>query len=281
MIKVAGLDWSSWNTITDYQAVKNDPGNYKFVFVKATEGTGYRDPYQVRWDGAGSIGLLRSCYHFYRGSAGSPSYQASYFCNWATKGELPPVLDFEDTDGVKAIGGVAMLEGARAWLAEVTKLWGVKPIVYSGLWYLQLCWGSSPNYDAKWLAEYPLWIANYTTSPDVEPLRPSWWPWKFYQWTSSGVVAGQTGRADLNVFNGDENQLRTWAGLDPVDPPTPPTDIDQRVTALELTSANHETRIKKLEGGVLRLSTVLDYGYNLMKQFVDWIGSLGGSSGDE
>ena len=116
MAKVNGLDWSSWNTITDYQAVKNDPAQYKFVFVKATEGTGYRANYQGQMDGAESIGLLRGMYHFYR-QAASPSYQAAYFTNWAKKGELPPVLDFEDTDGLKVYGGRAMFEGAKVWLS--------------------------------------------------------------------------------------------------------------------------------------------------------------------
>ena len=85
--------------------------------------------------------------------------------------------------------------------------------------FLWACLQESPEYDARWLAAYPLWIAHYTKDPAIDPSRPSWWPWKFYQYTSSGAVKGIVGRVDLNVYNGTVEELRAWAGI--AEPPVP------------------------------------------------------------
>jgi hypothetical protein len=57
--------------------------------------------------------------------------------------------------------------------------------------------------------DYPLWIANY----GVEcPLIADPWPrWDFWQYTSSGDVAGVSGNVDRNVFNGTYEDLLAFA----------------------------------------------------------------------
>lgn len=209
-----GIDISAWNNVTDWQAVKSDPQNIKFCFIKSSEGAGYRADYKSQWDGAGSIGLLRANYHYHHGEVNG-AYQADYFMAWATKGELPPVIDFEDADTLRTaeITGAAMLENLRSCLKRIETVWKIKPIIYTGYWFLWACLQESPEYDARWMAEYPIWIASYTGSPDIYPSMPSWMKYKFYQYTSSGAVKGIVGRVDMNVYAGTIEELRAWVGI--------------------------------------------------------------------
>jgi lysozyme len=235
-MRATGIDVSAWNNVTDWQAVKTDPQNLTFVFIKSSEGMGYKANYKPQWDGAGSIGLLRSCYHYHHGEVNGAA-QADYFMAWATKGELPPVIDFEDADTLRTseISGAAMFENLRVCAKRIESVWKIKPILYSGFWFIWQCMQESPEYDARWMAEYPLWIAHYTGNPDVDPSRPSWWPWKFYQYTSSGAVKGIAGRVDLNVYNGTLEELRAWVGI------LPPEELTDK-QKLDILWAEHENK---------------------------------------
>jgi lysozyme len=210
MIRAAGVDLSAWNLVQSWAEVQADPQKFVFCFIKTSEGNGYKADYQSQWNGAGSIGLLRSCYHYHHGEVGGAA-QADYFMSWATKGELPPAVDFEDVDTLMLteVTGAAILENLRACLKRIEAVWKVKPIIYTGYWFLWKCLQESLDYDAHWMTDYPIWIASYTGSPDIAPSMPPWMDWTFYQFTSSGSVKGIVGRVDLDVFDGTAEDLRT------------------------------------------------------------------------
>ncbi len=216
-----GIDISGYQGVVDWTQVKADPQRVGFAFIKASEGTGGTQPtYKAQWDGAGQVGILRSAYHYHHGEYNGTA-QADWFMGQAQKGELPPAVDFEDGETLMttAITGAAMLENLRACLERIYAVWGVKAIVYTGYWFLFACFNESPAYDARWLANYPLWIAHWTNyGADVtagQPSKPSWWPWRFWQYSSSGAVDGIKGRCDINLYNGTLDELRAWAGLEP------------------------------------------------------------------
>lgn len=212
-MQAKGIDLSAWNQVADWTQVGK--AGLSFAFIKATEGNGYKADYKAHWDGAGSVGLLRSNYHFFRGAV-SGTLQADYFLKRATKGELPPVVDFEDGEGLalSSVTGQVMLDNLRACLERIESAWNCLPIIYTGNWYLEMCFAESRSYNPRWLTKYPLWIAHYTNNPDVPPARPAWWDWTFYQYSSSGSVPGIVGRVDQNVFRGTVEELRSWAGIE-------------------------------------------------------------------
>lgn len=231
--RAKGCDLSAWNQVTDWQSVKT--AGLDFAFIKATEGVGYRAEYKSQWDGAGSIGLLRSGYHYLHGEAGGAA-QADYFMAHATKGELPPAVDFEDVDTLlSSVTGARMFEVLRAYCLRIESAWDVTPIIYSGKWFMDMCLNSSNNYNPRWMANFPLWVACYwePRSADKEPLRYDWHPWTFYQWTSSGAIPGIVGRVDLNVFQGDRAALRKFAGIEDVPLPVPTDTFEERLQAIE------------------------------------------------
>src|SRR3954452_4694376 len=107
----------------------------RFVFVKATEGTSYRNPYFAGdWAGSHAAGLLHGAYHFARPNvrAGSAAAQARRFVATAgsarSKGDLPPTLALEVSG---ALGPTKLIAWPRQWLTAVERLTGRKPMIYS------------------------------------------------------------------------------------------------------------------------------------------------------
>ena len=67
------------------------------VVMKATEGVSHRDRhFEAWWADAGSAGLSRGAYHFFRSSR-DPSAQAASYIGQVTltHNDLPPILDIE------------------------------------------------------------------------------------------------------------------------------------------------------------------------------------------
>jgi len=225
-----GIDISSYQE-PPYQAKPIDwdlvkTANLDFVFVKVSEGNGYKANYQNIWEGAKRAGLLRSGYHYLHGEVNG-HLQADYFMSHAQRGELPPAIDFEDANTLRttAITGAAMMENLRVCLAEIENMWAIRPIIYTGFWFLWECFQESPTYDARWMAKYPLWIANYTYDPKIAPAKPSWWDWDFYQFSNQGSIPGIGGRVDLDIFKGTRASLLAYAGVSPTTVPTMPTEF--------------------------------------------------------
>jgi GH25 family lysozyme M1 (1,4-beta-N-acetylmuramidase) len=60
------------------------------------------------------------------------------------------------------------------------------------------------NYSGLW-ANHPLWIARWASSPGTLPAGAPFW--SFWQYTSTGRVAGIAGNVDRNHFNGARTRL--------------------------------------------------------------------------
>lgn len=190
---VRGIDVSNHQKSIDWKRVART-GEYSFAFIKATEGSGYKDTYfQANWQGAKENGLLRGAYHFYIEYLPGIE-QADHFINVVPKeaGTLPPVLDLE-VDGKDR---QVMLREIRVFLVRLEQHYGVKPIIYTDFArYDEFVKG---NFE-----EYPLWL-NSTLSP-VQ------WSgfnnWTFWQFSSHGRVDGIPEFVDLNVFYGGREKL--------------------------------------------------------------------------
>ena len=187
---IKGIDISHWQGIIDWDKI---PIEYKFVFMKASEGSGFIDnKFSLNWfESKGE--LLRGAYHFWR-YAFDPDEQAQHFYDTVSStgdlGELPPVVDIEDTRAPK--GGDISVK-VNEMLTRTSELFGKKPIVYTAKWY----WN-------EWLASqafggYDLWVAHYRPTW-LKPYLPAGWAdWQIWQHSSKGSVPGIGGNCDLNV----------------------------------------------------------------------------------
>jgi GH25 family lysozyme M1 (1,4-beta-N-acetylmuramidase) len=174
-----------------------------FAYIKATEGpvnggNTYVNPYfAADWRGAGAAGILRGAYHYAR-----PRLPVSTAVHDAQKfllttgpfggpADLPPVLDLEETGGLR---GADLVAWADAWMGEITRQTGRWPMLYSAPWYLDGSVGG-----AAALADHPMWIADYSGSSYPRRLPAGWSRWTIWQFTPSARIPGIPAPVDLNA----------------------------------------------------------------------------------
>jgi lysozyme len=200
--QVHGIDVSHHQGAIDWQKVKkirfSDQNlRLRFFYLKATEGTTRSDRlFADHWQLLKKMGLRRGAYHFYIPWR-DPLSQADNFAHIVNleKGDLPPVLDFEqDTKEPQA----QLIRDLSTWLNLIEGRFHVKPIIYTNNHFYQKY--IKGNFD-----DYPLWIADYD-SHKLGGDYPSGKLW-FWQHSRSGNIEGIRGSVDVNVFMKDEEDF--------------------------------------------------------------------------
>lgn len=196
---IHGIDVSKYQQRVNWEAVREmevEDVKIGFTFIKATEGLGNMDAFFRRnWEKAAEAGMPRGAYHFFIAPK-SGADQAENFIRRVelSKGDLPPVLDVEQTYGVSPD---KLRAEVRAFLDRVETHYGVKPIIYTNVDFYNRYLG--PEFD-----QYPLWVAHYLKKDRPRISRS----WAFWQYSETGNVDGIRGRVDFNVFNGDSTDFR-------------------------------------------------------------------------
>ena len=207
-----GIDVSYWQSAINWSQVAGDGIVYAFIRVSdgnPDEGGTYDTRFQENWSGALANGILRGPYQYFR-----PNHDAvaqadlviSEIGGSMTPGDLPPVIDVEANGG---LGPTQVAAEIAKWIARIETVLGVTPIIYTGKYFWQ------DNVQSSAFSSYPLWHAQYTTA-SCPNIADQWTQWAFWQYTSSGSVAGIGGNVDRNVFNGDLAALQGMAFGDPV-----------------------------------------------------------------
>jgi len=201
---VEGIDVSSHQGNVDWTAQWN--AGKRFAYVKATEGTSYKNPYFAQqYNGSYNVGMIRGSYHFALPNNSSGATQAGYFASngggWSRDGKtLPGALDIEYNPYGATCYGLsqsAMVNWIRDFLNTYKSRTGRDAVIYTNLdWWTQ-CTGNSTAFNST----NPLWVARYASSVGT---LPGGWPfYTFWQWTSSPL--------DQNHFNGDMSRLQALA----------------------------------------------------------------------
>ena len=191
-----GIDISSHQADIDLAPLPID-----FVIVKATEGTGYVNPYcNPKVQQAKNLGLCWGFYHF-AGTRGAVE-EATYFINNCSGffSEGIPVLDWE---------GEQTVEWVNAFVRTVHDQTGIWPWIYANPWRFNQG-GVEPNC-ARWVAQYPNVIRptlDYDPGypPATDGLVACW------QYASDGNVSGYNGNLDVNHFFGNRDAWKKYAG---------------------------------------------------------------------
>jgi lysozyme len=196
---IHGIDVSKYQQFIDWQLVhdmKVDDVHISFAFIKATEGLGNVDRHFKRnWKKAQNVGLVRGAYHFFLATK-SGKAQAQNFVSRVDleKGDLPPVIDIEQTYGVAAD---RLRDNVKQFLEALEYNYGVKPIIYTNVDFYN-------RYLKGEFDEYPLWVAHYLRKDRPRIDRN----WVFWQHSETGRVNGVLQPVDFNVFNGDSAEFR-------------------------------------------------------------------------
>ena len=180
-----GIDISHWQSSIDLKHAKT--AGCEFVFVKATQGTTYRDSCRSKFlIQASNLNLLIGVYHFAGGY--NPETEAAHFWNTVKglNGKALFALDYEiqcDTD---------IYGSNRKWIerfiAKFHQLSGKYCMIYIDNRYLN-------QLKASWIVDKcPLWLARYTKpyKAFTNDSPPNFSPWRkltIWQFTSKLRIA--------------------------------------------------------------------------------------------
>lgn len=212
MNTVPGLDVSYWQAEIDWKRVR--AAGARFAFIKATEGIAYTDStFAANWEGAGANGMLRGAYCFFHPNQDARR-QAERFVRTVRERdgdpELPCSIDLEVTDGIP---GRNIIAGVKTWLEEAAQGLGRRPMIYSGVSFLETHFAENGKPPA-WCSDYPLWLGWFPRKyvAGMRPLMPKGWSrWTFWQYSGKGHLPGIDVPVDLDLFNGSPEQLAAFA----------------------------------------------------------------------
>lgn len=196
---------------------------YDFVICKATEGTGYADPFCSRFiRDASAMGKYTGVYHYATGKS-SGTQEAEYFYNHIKEyvGTSLLALDWE---------GSAVQAGpdyAAEFLRRLEQLTGVRGLIYMSK---SVC----REYDWTAVAggNYGLWCAQYA---DNSPTGYQSSPWTddggtgafpfmaIYQYSSLGRLEGYDGPLDLDIAYMDGAAWKKYAESSAAEQSTAPS----------------------------------------------------------
>lgn len=196
---IHGIDVSHHQGTIDWDEVTHPDSTKQisFAFIRASVGLDKDKKFKRNWKNASKEGIAVGAYHYYWANVNSAK-QAATFTAQVTlkKGDLPPVLDIEDTSSIQ--DNASLRKGLKNWIKIIEAHYGVKPIIYTGQSYFK-------DYLApdEYFKDYPrLWIANYNfvDQPNVSG-------WDLWQYSDRIPVTGIETLVDGNVFKGDQEDL--------------------------------------------------------------------------
>ena len=120
--------------------------------------------------------------------------QANMFINTVNvaSGDLPPMVDVEEIPEDK----VQFMQELKIFVSKIQEHYGVKPIIYTYKKYKQKYMGD------RFFDNYPTWIAHYYVHSLTVDKN-----WTIWQCSDRGELPGIDHKVDINIFNGELNQL--------------------------------------------------------------------------
>jgi lysozyme len=193
-----GLDVSHFQG--DVLATIKASDDLDFAICKATQGAYFVDPmFKTNWREIKKEGMIRGTYHFYDCSV-DPQIQAQHFYSTVGKIEatdIAPVLDIEQGSMSKDVDGKQMVEDILTFLRLVEQQFGRKPILYTDYDFAQEYFK-----DQKALAEYDLWLAEY--SGGASPKIPELWKERgYFIWQKSSSYSEESMKVDYDEYKGN------------------------------------------------------------------------------
>lgn len=200
---LTGIDVSNWQARVSQEVL----AQADVVIVKATEGTGYKDPHLPDlFTKAVNAAKKVGAYHFWRPGATGKA-QADYFVDYLQATQMSPdfaVLDFEDEEDLgNEAGAVEFMRRVQERLnVPVWFYVYVNPLKQYGYWKIR------KNFKI-WLAGYylgyqqiqgftpPMSLDEYILFNQIDSTGIDFAGW---QYTPVGRLSGYSGDLDLNMF---------------------------------------------------------------------------------
>src|SRR5690606_23432733 len=128
-----GIDVSRYQGDIDWDEVAGAGVEYAFIQISRSL-TDLDVKFAYNWQRAKEVGILRGAYQRFQPGEDVIG-QAEVFLQRLDPyaiGDLPPVLDVEDTNGLT---GAQIAAAVRQWIDHVEPRLGIKPIIYTGYYF--------------------------------------------------------------------------------------------------------------------------------------------------
>lgn len=229
--RALGIDVSRFQNTINWTSVKG--AGITFAWAQATRGAYLtNNNFAANMVNGKAAGVLMAPYHYAFPATNSAATEANYFWNLAgphikADGKTFVImLDIEHFTG--HVGATSYSDWANQWVTNVkgkaaAKGVDIRVVLYSSASFM--C-----NFNSSLASVLGSHVANYN---GLNPQTGTPWDccsscnfwgggsWDFWQYTSSGSVAGISGNVDRDVFNGTVSQLSSWvataAGGSPTD----------------------------------------------------------------
>lgn len=192
---VRGIDVSAHNGEIDMEKVAEE--GFEFVFIKATEGTDFKDRnFRKNYDLATKAGLKKGIYHFFRFDRDGVEQALNLMRTMGNRRpELGIVIDVEKSGNPDSIPTELTVD-RLSQMVDYLNLLGHRVMFYSNR-------DGYYDYLAETFPGYPLWICGFSEYPiNAE--------WTFWQFNHRGKVNGIKGDVDLNAFCGSKEEWESY-----------------------------------------------------------------------
>lgn len=186
-----GIDVSEWQEIIDFKKVKED--EIDVVYIKASQGTDYIDPYFERnYKNAKDNGLKIGVYHFLTArTIEEAREEADFFAAVISKKEFDCKLAM-DFEVFGKLNKIKINEISKAFLERLEEKTKKELVIYTDV-------SNAINiFDEELARKYPIWIAEYGV---LEPSNnEKWETWVGFQYADNGRIRGIRGYVDKDMF---------------------------------------------------------------------------------
>jgi lysozyme len=191
---VRGIDLSHHNGRINYDELDS----LDFVFLKATEGTSWKDrAFSTHYFAFIEKDMAVGVYHFFKFDLDGKE-QARHFLNHLEGKEfqIPLVVDVEQENN-PIISREKVITRLRAFVKEVKRQTGLKPIIYTnGIGY--------SDFISDDFSDHTLWLSS------TNSWRPAMMDCTFWQFNIKADLSAITHEVDLNVFRGSRQEWQAY-----------------------------------------------------------------------
>lgn len=195
---LSGIDVSHYQVTIDWKALPRD--KVQFAFAKASQGDSTVDSYfYANRKGAWDAAIRFGAYHF-ADCTQSWRKNLDNFCNVVgvlRDTDLPPALDVEGASVNDTVTSVEARDWAQAWLQGCQERLGVRPILYTGVAFLQEHMDNGAG-----LSDFAdLWASRWSSQEPLVKDLGEWAKWSFWQYTNKGQIGGIGTDVDLDYMS--------------------------------------------------------------------------------
>lgn len=203
---IVGIDISNWQGDINFARLAQT--DVRLAYIKATEGTEYRDPrLDDYYEGARREGLKTAFYHYLLArTADEAREEARYFAAALSGRTSDALFAVEPANRRYFTNNESFSRVVEAFIEEAQSLLSVGGMIYTDSF--------SAREDYTALTRFPLWVAQYGVA---EPDTGEWDTWTGWQYTDKGRLLGITGYVDEDYFKEEvlaERQLPQNGGGD-------------------------------------------------------------------